>query len=99
MARQQVRITPYYMVESFWETDIPTQYINYYDTAEELFRAIAKFYAFSDCNSYGEEFTIVEVMCEGKRCSYVGWMPGMEYRFVNEDGEVVFDEFFPEWDH
>ena len=97
MAKQQVRITPYYMVESYWETDIPTQYINYYDTAEELFRAVAKFIAFNDC--YGEELTIDKIMCEGKKCFYAGWMPGMEYRFVTEDGEVMFDEFFPEWDH
>lgn len=97
MARQQVRITPYYMVESYWETDIPTQYINYYDTAEELFRAAAKLLAFSDC--YAEDFTVDKIMCEGKECFYAGWMPGMEYRFVTEDGEVMFDEFFPEWDH
>lgn len=72
MAKQQVRITPYYMVESYWETDIPTQYINYFDTAEELFRAAVKLLTFSDC--YTEDFTVDKVMCEGKECFYAGWM-------------------------
>ena len=97
MAKQQARITPYYMIQSYWETDIPTQYIIYFDTAEELFRSAAEFLASND--SYAEDFTVDKMVCECKECFYAGWMPDMEYRFVTKDGEIMFDKFFPEWDH
>lgn len=97
MARQQVRITPYYMVESFWETDIPTQYMIYFDSKEELFYNAAKFYAFDD--TLDGELTIDEIYCEGKKCHYIGWRPGMRYVFKDTEDEVVWDSRYPEWDH
>ena len=97
MARNAVRITPYYIVETFWETDIPTQYIIYFDTKDELFYEAAKTYAYDDC--YTEDFTIEEIGCEGKKCHYIGWRPGMRFIFKDTEGEVVWDTRHPEWDH
>lgn len=56
----------------------------------------SQFYAWSDCD---DTYYIDEIMCDGKEIVYTGWRPNMEFRFKDETGEVVYDAFFPEWDH
>ena len=56
----------------------------------------SQFYAWSDCD---DTYYIDEIRCDGKEIVYTGWRPNMEFRFKDETGEVVYDAFFPEWDH
>ena len=57
----------------------------------------SQFYAWDDCD---DTYRIEEIMCDGRELIYTGWRPCMEFRFKDvATGEVVYDAFFPEWDH
>ena len=61
-----------------------------------LLHEAAKMYAFSDCGAW----EVVEIMIDGYRVQYTGWLPGMRFVFRYVDsGDIAFDESFPEWDH
>lgn len=95
MSANSLLITPYYIINKF---DNGHRYITYYVTADGMFREAAYFYAMSDC--CGDEMEIEEISCEGQKCYYVGWQPGMLYEFRREsDNEEVWSRYFPEWDH
>lgn len=95
MSANSLLITPYYIVDKFDNGD---RYITYYMTADAMFRDAAYFYAMSDC--CGDEMEIEEISCEGQKCYYVGWQPGMTYEFRKEDdGEMIWVGSFPQWDH
>lgn len=96
MAVYEAKITPYYFVYTWWETDFPSQYIVYCDTKDELFRRVSKFYAFSDCEY--EDYSVEEISVEGIKCVYCGWQPGMKYEYKSVIG-IEWVGYFPEWDH
>ncbi|MBQ1313970.1 MAG: hypothetical protein IIY48_05360 [Clostridia bacterium] len=61
-----------------------------------LLHEAAKMYAFADCGGW----EVVEIVIDGFRIEYSGWLPGMRFVFrCPETGNIVFDESFPEWDH
>ena len=57
----------------------------------------SQFYAWSDCD---DTYRIEEIMCDGHELCYVGWRPCMEFKFKDlTTGKIVYDAFFPEWEH
>ena len=71
----------------------------YYDSGDvyALCHEAAKFYAFDDLD---DTFSIEKLVLEGREIYYVGWQPGMRFTFKYRDnGEVVFDNEYPQWDH
>lgn len=66
-----------------------------YTSRRALLDAAAEIYCFADCCPV----SIEEIVANGEKVHYAGWQPGMLYEFVNEQGETVYSETFPEWDH
>ena len=56
----------------------------------------SRLYAFNDID---ETYTVDKIVCDGVILRYVGWQPGMVFKFVDETGEVVYSADFPNWDH
>ena len=68
-----------------------------YQTVEQLMYNVSKYYAFSDCD---DSSYIIEIVCAGRSIEYIGWKPNMEYIFIDsKTKEVVWDEYFPQWEH
>ena len=67
----------------------------YFDTLEGAFRYAARLEAFSDCT----DETLMGVFCGDQEYHYVGWRPGMEITFADANGEEVWSNCYPEWDH
>lgn len=67
------------------------------DPFDELgfFVKVAKFIAFSDCTDEHVE----KIFFKGKEVVYAGWQPGMTFEFKDLDGNTVWKESFPHWDH
>lgn len=60
----------------------------------EFFRAVSHEIAFGDCNC-----TSVDIICfNGRKVEYVGWQPNMLFTYKQE-GSVIWEASFPEWDH
>ena len=92
MARNAVKVTDY-----FYETeyDDGEKYITFFDTKDELFYEVAKFYAFDDLDT---GMKVTSIYCEGP-CWYTGYQPDMVIEFDNIDGKIIWSGQFPEWDH
>jgi len=89
-----MKITPYFIKWKDMEADEVC--LDYFETSNDMFIAAAKMCAFSDCYA----IHILEMSMAGRDVHYIGWEPDMEFIFKdNETGEVVFDGFFPEFDH
>lgn len=56
----------------------------------------SRLYAFNDID---ETYTVDKVVCDGVTLRYVGWQPGMVFRFVDESGNIVFSNSYEQWDH
>lgn len=56
---------------------------------------VAKCIAFSDCT----EKQVEKIFFKGKEVVYVGWQPGMTFEFKDLEGNTVWKESFPHWDH
>ena len=67
----------------------------HFDTLEDAFRYAAKLEAFSDCT----DEVLMGVHCGDQEYHYAGWRPGMEITFIDRDGDEVWSNCFPEWDH
>lgn len=95
MARNAVKVTDYYIRYIY---DDEESYIVFFDTKEEMFYEAAKFYAFDDLDT-GMDIQIIS--CKGEFCEYCGYEPGMRIRFkvCGLGGEVVWDQYYHEWDH
>ena len=89
-------ITPYYAKYKYLDEDGDT-YIKYYSNGFEMMEDVCKAIAFSDCS--GIEF--IEIVADSKKIRYYGWLPDMEMRFVNveDPNEIMWDSFYPEFDH
>ena len=79
------------------DADIQTCVQGYWSGQNEnrFFRDISKMICFSDC----EPRDVVEIFWHGKKVFYRGWKPGMLYQYEDENGELVWEGCFPEWDH
>lgn len=74
-------------------------YMHYADdscSADCLLRDAAEMICFSD---YSDK--IVEaIVIQGYKIDYVGWQPGMLFEFRDrENGEIIWSERFPQWEH
>lgn len=74
-------------------------YAHYADdpcSADHLLRDAAEMICFSDCSD-----EIVEaIVIQGYKIDYVGWQPGMLFEFRDrENGEIIWSERFPQWEH
>lgn len=87
-----MKITPY-MFKYSVEDD---QILESFETKDDLFYNVSKFKAFYDCMP---ECRLLEIWCEGEKCHYCGWEPGMVMRYKNEKNEEVWCDSFPQWDH
>lgn len=67
----------------------------HFNTLDEMMHTVCKAIAFADCTD--EEVT--DIWVDDHRVNYCGWLPDMEFRFVDDEGDVVWDCFYPEWDH
>ena len=94
-----VRITPYSIEYSLdcGENGEMERFLRCFDTADQLFYFASKLHAFDDCY----ELRVHAILALGIECEYTGWMPGMEFRYIEcgKPSNVIFDGFFPEWDH
>ena len=67
----------------------------HFDTLEGAFRFAAKLEAFSDCT----DESLKCIVSGGMVYYYAGWRPGMEITFIDADGDEVWSNCFPEYDH
>lgn len=69
----------------------------HHDPFDELgfFVKVAKCIAFDDCTDKQVE----KIFFKGKEVVYAGWQPGMTFEFKDLDGNTVWRESFPHWDH
>ena len=89
------KITPYFYIAENRETK--ERFLNYCQTLGQLMYNVSKIHAFDDCEY--EDWQLVVVSADGKLLRYAGWQPGMRYQWYDENGEVVWDCCYPEWDH
>lgn len=61
----------------------------------EFFVKVARCIAFSD---YIEK-QVEKIYFKGKEVVYAGWQHGMTFEFKDLDGNTVWKESFPHWDH
>lgn len=61
----------------------------------KFFRDISHMICFDDI----EDRKVVEIVWHGKKVHYCGWVPGMLFRYVDENGDFVWEGCFPDWDH
>lgn len=59
------------------------------------FKRLAHTIAFDDCT----DERVLFITYEGKEIHYVGWQPGMLYEFADDEGNTIWSQAFPEWDH
>ena len=64
-------------------------------SADKFFRDVANKICFDDCMPVD----VVKIVWHGKRVWYMGWMPGMVFKFADMYRNVVWEGCFPEWDH
>lgn len=67
----------------------------HFNTLEEMMYTVSKAITFS---AWTDEI-VTDIWADNHRINYCGWLPNMEYKFVDEDGDVIWDCFYPEWDH
>ena len=94
-----VRVTPYSIEYSLdcGKNGEMERFLRFFDTADQLFYFASKLYAFNDCY----QVEVHEILALGVKCEYLGWMPDMQFRYA-ECGRrynIIYDNFFPEWDH
>ena len=70
--------------------------VHAFDDSDELFAFVSKMICFSDCDDHAE---IVQIVHAGKEVHYGGWKEGMHYTFYDEDNNLVYENWFPQWDH
>ena len=61
----------------------------------KFFTEVSKKICFDDC----EPVDVVEIVWHNKRVWYMGWMPGMVFKYGDMYRNVVWEGCFPEWDH
>lgn len=70
--------------------------VHTFDNVNEMFRWVSKIICFSDCD---ESTDILQIVYEGKEVHYGGWKQGMHYTFYDKDNNLVYENWFPQWDH
>lgn len=70
--------------------------VTVYDDASYMFSDASRQICFSDCDDI---LTIEQIVCNGKEVHYGGWKPGMHYTFYDNDNNLVYENWFPQWDH
>lgn len=80
---------------SFIYNDKP--YVSYYKTKEELMNEASRAVCFKDCDDELQEI-IIHCGDEGF-VQYDGWRPDMEIVFIDVDNNIVWDKFYPQFEH
>ena len=88
-------LTPSWFI--YTETDGKPTCVVHNDPHDELgfFVKVAKCIAFSD---YTDK-TVEKIFFKGKEVVYTGWRQGMTFEFKDLNGNTVWRESFPHWDH
>ena len=62
----------------------------------EMMRLVSKMICFSDCS----DEVVTKIVMNGREVEYIGWRPGMymAYRYT-DNGEIAYENCFPQWDH
>lgn len=89
-----VQVTEYYIL--FKDNTTNEIFIEFYPTKDKMFTEASRFYAFSDCD---DTYSIVEIICENKKCYYFGWRPDMEFVFVDQYDTQIWSNYFSGWEH
>lgn len=72
------------------------RHVDFFETETALFNFASRLYAFDDC--YDVE--VHTIICDHISCKYTGWQHNMLFTYVNtENGEVVWECEYPEFDH
>lgn len=61
----------------------------------EFFWNVTRAICFSDCSND----RVSEIVWHGVHLWYGGWLPGMHYQYFDEDDHLIWEDWFPEWDH
>lgn len=71
-------------------------YTSEHTTLDNLLTDVSKSICFSDC----VKIDVLEIMADGRKLSFAGWRPDMEFAYKDiVTGEVVWVGRFPEWEH
>ena len=91
-----IKVTPYYVRMRYSDG---IEYDYYFDTWGEMAHFISRHVAFNDLND--EEVTMTVIRAKDDELEYYSWLPDMEIRFVNKNNreEILWDAFYPEWEH
>ena len=83
--------TPFWFTSEFEGEEI----LHYCNSHSELMNAVVRCITFGDLS----DEKVLEIESEGESIHYVGWQPDMHYVFKNEQGDIVWDNYYPEYDH
>lgn len=90
----QVRLTKYRVEYDDIEAD--QSYIRCFNSLGAMMNWVCRQIAFDDIMPY--EFT--KISAKGRFLRYTGWQPEMRMTFIDtETREVIWDEYYPEYDH
>ena len=71
-------------------------YTSEHATLDTLLTEVSRSICFSDC----VKIHVLDIVADGKKLSFVGWRPDMEFAYKDiTTGEIVWAECFPEWEH
>lgn len=71
-------------------------YTSEHTTLDDLLTDVSKSICFNDC----VKMHVLEIVADGRKLSFIGWQPDMEFAYKDIDtGEVVWAKRFPEWEH
>ena len=81
---------PYYNTVSFEQAELSDR-----EFANRFFTEVSRGICFADCGGY----EITRIVFNGQLVHYAGWQPDMVYEYKSENGETVWGNSFPQWDH
>ena len=70
--------------------------VTVYDDTGDMFIDASRQICFGDCD---DTLTIEQIVYDGKEVHYGGWKQGMHYTFYDNDNNLVYENWFPQWDH
>ena len=62
---------------------------------DKFFYAVSRVIAFQDCN----DIVIYGILIDDKLIHYTGWQPDCVFTYADEDGNIVYENQYPQFDH
>lgn len=82
----------------YWYSDDNTyRWVDYsHRDVNQMYYDASKVYAFSDCD---DTTHIAKILHDGDEVVYDGWEPGNHMTYKNKYGAIIYENYFPQFDH